>query len=344
MKEQKDISTMEIKYELDCDTYWDINNVLSYNAFMNVSMAGRGIGKTWQVLLWSLYHKKNTGKEFIYLRRYKSETKTLKTLLDPLVDNIKFIGDGNDGGAYKWNNYTLGYCKALSIAQNFKSNNFENVDTIIFDEAIIKQSISQRYLKDEVTLLLEFISTVFRHRKNCRIFILGNNLDFFNPYCEYFNIKVFNKKYFDKDRGIYIEYCDTQPKLREIEKETPLYKLSQNTSYHKYHYDNEVLLENLVSNSKKRNNDKLFFRIIMNTYTINVYIRDNGNWLMESKQKIINDKDAFILLEDNGINWYYLRLFRDKYSKVLQYLYYNKKCEFTDDNAQALLQMLLDTI
>lgn len=343
-KEKIDISQMQLKKQIDTTTYWDITKVLSYCAFLNVSMGGRGIGKTTQCKIWATNHFKNTGKQFIYLRRYKSETSLLKNFLDDVIDDVKFVGDKNDGGTYTWNGYNIGYLKALSIAQNYKSNNFDDVDTIIYDEAIIKQSVSQRYLKNEVELLFEFISTVFRNRSNCRVFILGNNLDFFNPYCEYFKVKVFNKKYFDATRGLYIEYCDTQPKLKEIELETPLYKLTKGSAYNKYHYENEVLTTEMITNTPKRANDKLLFRIILNDYTLNFYMRDNQRVFIESKNKIIKDDYSIPILENgNEINWYYFNFFKDKYQKFVLYTYYDRQCDFGDNNAQSLMNMLIDT-
>ncbi len=344
-KEKIDISQMELKKRIDVSTYWDIIKVLSYNAFLNVSMGGRGIGKTTQCKIWCTNHYKTTGKQFIYLRRYKSETALLKNFLDDIVDDIKFVGDKNDGGTYVWNGYEIGYLKALSVAQNYKSNNFDNVDTIIYDEAIIRQSLSQRYLKNEVELLFEFISTVFRNRPNCRVFVLGNNLDFFNPYCEYFKVKVFNKKYYDKEKNLYIEYCDNSPKLIEIEKETPLYKLTQGTAYNKYHYENEVLTNEMIANTPKRNTDKLFIRIILNDYTLNLYNRDNQRILIESKNKAIKDEHSIPILENgNEINWYYMRYFTDKYKKYILYMYYDRQVDFADNNAQALMTMFIDIL
>lgn len=342
-KEKIDISQMVIKKKINVELYWDFPRVLSYGAFLMVSMGGRGIGKTTQPKIWCLEHFKNTGFQFMYVRRYKSETVLLKDFLDDCVDGVKFVGDKNDGGSYNWNGYRLGYLVALSVAQNYKSKNFDNVDTIIFDEAIIKQSISQRYLKNEVELLFELISTVFRNRKGCRVIILGNNLDFFNPYCEYFKVKVFNKKYYDKERGLYIEYCDNSPALIEIEHETPLFKLTKGTAYNKYHYENEVLTNDMVENSPKRQTDKLIFRIILNDYTLNFYARDNQRMFIESKNKQIKDNFSIVIMENgNEINWYYFNYFKDKYQKYVLYMYYDKQCDFGDNNAQALMSMLID--
>ena len=342
-KEKIDISKLQLKKKIDTTKYYDIHKVLSYNAFFNVSMGGRGIGKTTQLKIWGVEHFKKTGKQFIYLRRYKSETSLLKNFLDDICDDVKFVGDKNDGGSFVWNGYTIGYLKALSIAQNYKSNNFDDVDLIIYDEAIIRQSLSQRYLKNEVELLFEFISTVFRNRFGCRVFILGNNLDFFNPYCEYFRVKVFNKMYYDKNKSLYIEYCDIQPALKEIETTTPLFKLTQGTAYNKYHYENEVLTNEMVDNTPKRQTDKCIFRIILNDYTLNFYSRDNQRILIESKNKIIKDDLSMVILENgNDINWYYFNYFKTKYLKYMLYMYYDKQCDFADNNAQALMTMFID--
>lgn len=342
MAKNIDINKLQLKIDIDIETFFNIYNVLSYNTFINIIMGGRGIGKTTQFLIWALKRRRDYGEEFIYLRRYKTETANQDKLLDKIVDGVTFKGNKNGGGTYYWNNHILGYCISLSTGHNFKSVNFDRVKYIIYDEAIIKQTATNRYLKNEVDELLEFLSTVFRLRTGVRCFVLGNNLDYFNPYCAYFNIELFNKIYYDKDRSIYIEYAKDSPKLREIESETPLYKLTKGTTYHDYHYNNDVLVKNKVSCSKKYDNDKLRLRVIMNNYTLNIYIRSNQKLFIECKRKVINDDICYPILKDNNINYYYANEFKARWLKVMQYKYYNDEIEYSSQDAYNLFEMLID--
>lgn len=342
MKENKNPSDIVLKLSVDCETYWDIYSLVEKGIFLNIIMGGRGIGKTEQCNGYNLEQYRDYGNQFIYLRRYKPECSNQKKLLDRWLDDVKFVGDKNGGGSYMWYGNTLGYLIPLSVASNYKSTNFEKVTTIIYDEAIIRPTGQLRYMPNEVECLLEFISTVFRHRTNGKVIILGNNLCFFNPYCEYFNVKVFNDYYIDKKRGILIQYSKDSPKLRQIEEKTPLFKLTMGTTYHDYHYNNAVLTDKKINTVKKYNNDKLHLRILLNEYTLNVYTRSTGKLLLESKRKRINDSFSLSIINNSECNFPNMSLFRQRWYDFICFRYYNDNVEFVDEDSYALLQELLN--
>lgn len=340
-----DITTAKLKLELDCITFYNINKCLSYNLTHNIIMGGRGIGKTTQLLIWAIKRSIEKGKQFIYLRRYKTECSDQKELMNKYLDNCSFIGDGNGGGKYMYGKTCLGYLKCLAVASNYKSKDFDDVETIIYDEGILKPGGLIRYLKDEITQLLEFISTVVRLRCQYKLFVLGNNLDFFNPYCQYFNIKVFNKIYVDKERGLYIEYCDASPELRKREEETPLFKLTKGTTYHEYHYNNAVLTNNNREFKKIQENDKYMFGIKMNNYTLRFYLNSRDNiYVVDSTSKTLDDNTIVILMENNEINYFFQNQLKMTYKGVIIYYYYNNRMFGVDVETNALLDMLLDII
>lgn len=342
MSNTTSINNLKLLLQIDNKTFYNIDKTLSYIAFLYIIFGGRGIGKTTQLILWCLNRRINFGEEFIYLRRYKPEVKLQRKLLNKYCNGVKVVGDGNGGWIYSWNEHILGYCIALSQASNYKSVEFENVRNIIYDEAIISPSSRQYYIKDEVTALFEFMSTVIRLR-NARVFVLGNNLNYFNPYCQYFDVPLFKDIYYDKERGLYIHYAKDNPVLRAIEENTPLYKLTKGTAYHEYHYNNMVLTDKIVKCVNKRNNDKLLFRCILKKYTLNCYVRDNKNLLFECKTKIINDGLTYIIFNnDNDINYAYADMFKLRWIKLVRYKYGNEECEFTNQDAQMLVNMLLD--
>lgn len=333
---------MELKLTVDCDTYWDIKTVVSRELFLNVCMGGRGIGKTEQCNGFNLENYKNNGRQFIYVRRYKTELSGAKDLLNKWLDDVKYIGDKNGGGMYKWYGNTLGFAIPLSVAPNYKSGfNFDNVDTIVYDEAIIKVGGTQRYLTGEVECLLELASTVFRHRPNVRIIVLGNNLQFFNPYCEFFKVKVFNNLYVDYERGLQVIYSKDSAKLRMIEENTPLYKLTKGTAYHDYHYNNSVISSNKISISKKNNNDKIQMRLLLNSYTLNIYTRGNGRLFAESKNKLYDDGISIEMLTNDEPNYFNIGIFKNQWYSFIIARYYNKEIDYDSQDAYNLLQEFL---
>lgn len=339
---KKEPYEIALKLTVDCDIYWDIYDVIEQGCYLNVCMGGRGIGKTEQCNGFDLEEYRDYGNQFIYLRRYKTELSGAGELLDKWLDNVKYLGDKNGGGSYHWYGNTLGFAIPLSVASNYKSGfDFTKVTTIVYDEAIIKVGGTQRYLKNEVECLLEFASTVFRHRSNCRIIVLGNNLQFFNPYCEYFKVKVFNKRYIDKERGLQILYSKDSPKLRAIEENTPLYKLTKGTAYHDYHYNNAVIASNNVPISKKNNNDKIQIRLLLNSYTLNIYSRGNSRIYVESKNKLYDDGISIEVLKNDEPNYYNIDIFKKQWYNFITARYYRDEIDYSSQDSYNLLQEFL---
>lgn len=341
-KDKKQPCELHLKITLDCVTYWDIIKILSKGCFLNVCMGGRGIGKTTQANILGCMNFRDNGEEFIYLRRYKTECSAQEKLLDKIVDGTVFKGDKKGGGSYSWGGNTLGYIVPLSIAQQYKSMNFENVSLIVYDEAIIPTGSNIHYLKDEVVALLEFASTVFRHRKNGKILVLGNNLNFFNPYCQYFNVKVFNGLYVDKKRGLLVEYAKHSVELLKIEEDTPLFKLTKGTAYHDYHYNNDVMVANKVVCVEKKPNDKLRARFVFNDYTLNVYVRSDSKLLLESVRKIIEEDITYHILDNDQPNYYNIEILRKTWFSLLKYRYYHFEINYVNQDAYTLMEYIVD--
>lgn len=328
--------------ELKCDTYWDIESVEKKNCMLNIIMGGRSIGKTVQALIRCCMNFRDYGEQFVYVMRYASLISSKHDLLDSVANGISFEGDGNGGGYFKFGDNRVGYLMALSKATSYKSGNYEKVTTLIYDEAIIDPSATERYIPGETTKLLGLISTIFRHRSNYRVYCLGNNLNFFNPYCAYFKVPPFRGNYKDDKRGLFIQYVKHSEKLLAIEEETPLYRLVQGTAYGDYHYNNEVLTNKKVVISKKYNNDKLMQRLILNTYTLNIYLRSTGRMLVESKSKVINDNFSLKLIVDSEINYNNVDILKMHLYKLICYKYYNEELDYCDTNSSYLVNEIIE--
>lgn len=335
---------LKLKMHLNNEVYCNVNEILSYNAFMNVIMGGRGKGKTTQFNIWALMRYNNYGEQFIYLRRYKSHTKKLKNLLDSYIENkVEYVGLGEGSGMWKVNKDIVGFLIPLSQQGQFKSGiDFTRVSTIIYDEAIIKKTSTERYLQEEITYLLEFISTVMRTRTNLRVIILGNNLDFFNPYCLYFNVSLFERTYYNKERSLLITYIKGSEDLRLMEEKTPLYALTKGTPYHSYHYENDVLKKEEVEISSLRNNDKCRLSLKINEFVLNFYLRDNNRYLIKTMNKGYSSQGIVPIIENNQVNFYGVDYFKSRWLKYIQYLYSMKLLDYADENANVLLLMLFD--
>ena len=297
-------------------TYYNLNKFFSYKeCFMGLIDGGRGIGKTTSAFIKAILNS-NKGEEFIYLRRYKPEIKDFvnQDSLSPIVDGIRYRGDGTGGYMCYYEDHKVGNLIALSTSRSYKSVDFSKVTLIIFDEAFVKQGTSYRYLKGEVIMLLEFISTVVRTRTNVKVILFGNNEDMFSPYHSYFNIPAFATIYIDKEHGIYCEHAKNSEALMQLEKQTGLHKLIKDTSYGDYHYENKLINEERVIIASKPINSTLLFRVRLNKQTINIYTYINKEMYLyvEYRDKIINDNITYTMLEDGKINYFNIELYRKR--------------------------------
>ena len=62
--------------------YWDISRPLSYNCLFNFILGARGVGKSYGAKRWAIRDFLKTGKQFVYVRRYKEELKKIDKFFD----------------------------------------------------------------------------------------------------------------------------------------------------------------------------------------------------------------------------------------------------------------------
>lgn len=111
----------------------------------------------------------NIGEQFLYLRRYDNELKTIfegKSKSRDFFDDIKDEFPDHTLKAkerkFMCDDETFGYAKRLTEAQDLKSATFSKVTTIIFDEYAIEKNKryylpNERYDSCSVCLILLFV-------------------------------------------------------------------------------------------------------------------------------------------------------------------------------------------
>lgn len=177
--------------------YYTFDKLLSYNGTYNYCVGGRGMGKTYgakkKVLKDAIKTSIQTGDQFIYLRRYKTELTMSRSTFFADIEHefpeydFKVFGFEAKAAPAETRNekkrewFTIGYFIPLVVSQNYKSVNFPRVKTIIFDEFIIEKG-ALRYLPDETTVFNNFYSTVDRYKDKTRVFFLANSAAMTNPY------------------------------------------------------------------------------------------------------------------------------------------------------------------
>lgn len=340
-----------LKINDDNTLYWSTKKALSFDLFLYIIMGGRGIGKTTGYLIDRIRKFLNTGKQFIYLRRYKNEIKGFvkKNPIKKIIDGVEYKADGLGGYTMIYKKKIMGYLIALSVSQEYKSADFSEVESIGYDEAILKPKSPQKYLAGEVEDLLEFVSTVYRIRKEGKVFVFGNNLNLFNPYTAYFNIPTFQGSYYiNKDRGVYFEVCKSNPNLRIEEEKTPFFKLVNGTAYGDYHYENEVLTDVTKNTMDKPTDCKLLCRFKMYNDTLNIYYftKDHDTWLyVERKDKDINDDITYTIFNKQGSpNYFDVSQVRIRFKSFLEMYYYKNNVGYNDDKGAGVMAAIMDLI
>lgn len=185
--------------------YYSLDKILKQNATFNLIFGMRGNGKSYSVLKHCLENYKATGKEFVYIRRWKDDITGFKTetIFVPLANEIhkifgptytiyyyrrQFFLCEEDEDGNRTNKTLIGYALSLSENHHTKSTSYPNVNLILFDEFVQMQGETR--LPAEVSKFENTISTICRDRPGIKIFMLGNTVSKFSPYFSYFKIDV----------------------------------------------------------------------------------------------------------------------------------------------------------
>lgn len=172
--------------------YFSLTPILPYNRPYNFLPGQRGAGKSTGVAIYCLLDFLYNKRKWIYTRRTKDETElTCKGFFENAVkivkENTKFkdISCIYQKGEYVVNGEKSGSIVPLSIQYKYKSGDFSDYGTIIFDEFLCDESQGQTYLGSsahpeiECSAMLSLFGTVDRgidkpYRNETRVFFLGN--------------------------------------------------------------------------------------------------------------------------------------------------------------------------
>lgn len=176
--------------------HYNMDNIDKENGDINFILGERSNGKSYQ-----LKHKKaiekylKTGKRFILMRRWKEEISPAKVEQYFKDVNIEKLTDGKyncivvytkkiyfgwfDIEKFKTTRGEhIGYVVALSTEQSYAGASYLDVEDIIFEEFISRDS----YLANEPDKLMNFYCTVDRKRKTTKIWLCGNTISRVCPY------------------------------------------------------------------------------------------------------------------------------------------------------------------
>ena len=225
------------------EKWYNPTRLFSHNAFINFVMSPRGGGKSYAAKKLIIKEFLKNGSQAVYVRRTVVEMDSIKdTYWNDISEEFPQLEFKVDGYIGYINGEEVVHFIPLSTSTNKKSASYPNVKWIIFDEYIITKTTYNRYLKNEMTLFLDLIETVFRSRPNTKVFMMANSVSYVNPLFSFFDIVPKEGQRFNRYKGglICVEVF-TSKVFMEEKKKTPFAKLIAGTDYSKYAIENEVL-------------------------------------------------------------------------------------------------------
>lgn len=186
------------------DYHYNLNEIDSKNALINIIYGERSNGKSYQVkhkkaiypyLASSLNESIKERDRFILMRRWKEEITNEKieryfadidiaTLTDNKYNCISYyrkqlyLANYNPENGKTTKGDIIGYVVALSTEQNYAGASYLDVKNIIFEEFMSRN----QYLANEPDKLMNFWNTVDRKRGTTKLWLVGNSISRVCPY------------------------------------------------------------------------------------------------------------------------------------------------------------------
>ena len=264
-------------------TYWDAHDLLTRNGMFNYAIGGRGTGKTYDAKYKRIRHFIKTGKQFIYLRRYKTEFDDRSEFFADVVDNFtqwEFKVEGMKGymrhvvedgkKPEKWR--VVCFFITLANALSKKSVPYPEVDMIIFDEFIIDKG-HIHYMPNEVKQFQDFYNTVDRFQDRVRVLFLANAVALTNPYFIAYKLKPRKGCRFIKAaNGFHVVEMVQSEKHRKKVDETRFGKMIRGTAYYDYAVGNMFNDDNDKFIAKKSEDARFYFALMFDNKTVGVWV------------------------------------------------------------------------
>ena len=318
--------------------WYSYQNLLSQNCFLNFVMSPRGNGKSYGAKKIMIDNFIKKGKQSVYVRRTQTELDGMKMtffadIAEQYPDNeFEVVGD-------------VGYIDgeeaiffiALSTSLKKKSSAYPKVTSIFFDEYVIAQGASTRYLKNEMFIFFELLETIFRKRNtpDMRIVLMANAVSFVNPLFTFYNIEPNPKLRFQKfhNKSICLELF-TDSTFMEEKKNTRMGQLIKGTSYANYAIGNVAYEDNDDFLMKKREGTRWEYLMTLKTegravavwadlYQNIFHIDDNINLQSTTHNYTLTSDDieqGFINIKSGRDNWRVKHLKRAHMESNLYYV------------------------
>ena len=225
--------------------YFDPRPSMSYGTKIVLWIGARRIGKTFSAKKWVLKkvaHDNNV--KMAWLRDSdEARMKLASNHGDKFFSDCKKMNFSNLNGKIEGETIfgfgrCIGYLMPSSTFQNYKGNDFEDINYIVFDEFIAEKG--KKVTSSRGWEILNMLYTICSTRKNVKIIMLANALDRNDDFLKLLNLDI-------KDYGIYINrekdvcfhYCDDHPEFIKMREESVIGKIIKGTSFEDNLFNNK---------------------------------------------------------------------------------------------------------
>lgn len=277
--------------------YYDLNKLLSFNKLLNISIGARGLGKSYAAKRWAINNWLKNKKQFVYLRRYKTEFNNIKNYFSDIEDRYPDHSFKVANGCFYIDDEVAGYYMALSTSQTQKSNSFPDVNIIIFDEFIIDKG-RVTYIKGEVQLFLDVIETIARTRDDVRVLMISNAISSINPYFLYFNIYPHDGDKFISKEQVVVEINKNQDFIN-YKKQTKFGQLIDGTNYGRYSIENEFLRDDKTFIEHMTGKSFCWYGLKYEDVVYSCWYNQPSGFLYVTKKDVPENIDIFAITTDD---------------------------------------------
>ena len=318
--------------------YYNGDKILNRKQPFNFLLGNRGIGKSYYWKRYCIRQFLDKNRKFIYVRRYKSDLdKVVSNLFDDVLNQFdkygivfekgKFYITSNDGIKLD-----CGLAIAVSEFTKYKSANFEDYDTIMFDEFLPEDG---KYLggKDrpflEPELCLNFYQTVARGynkpiRDEVLFLFISNSVTINNPYFQFYNIdkRLRPETKFLKGEGFNVEVNNNLAISKEIAN-SKFGQLVKGTRYERYALNNDFYLDNNEFIGESSGKKIYAYSLVYNGTVFGVYkYVDTGIWFISDTADMDYPYKYSLTLKDHSFDAVMLSHLDDKFKNLRkQYAY-----------------------
>jgi len=282
---------------MDKSLYYSPDKLLTYNRILNFVIGARGIGKSYAWKKYPIKQFLKSGKQMIYVRRYKTELKKFSNYFNDIMTEFPDHEFKIKGREMYIDGKLFGWAIPLSAWQNEKSNAYPNVSTIIFDE-FIREKDKSGYLPNDVEALLNLMDTVFRGREDVRCVCLSNAVSVVNPYFIYFDLVPNIEKRYNAYKNILVEIPNSVDFSTERRK-TRFGSLIDGTEYGDMSLDNEFTNDSDLFIDRRGKESKHVFSIIFKGVTMGVWVDTSQGIMWLSNDYDPSSKYVFAMSTDD---------------------------------------------